>query len=138
MHKELPFDDYEPVLRPRGKGGSDPEQWTGIKANNQEHHQSHYSNVTSSSPAVDPKPAQKKSNVNRLQENWIVRKVHLLSYIGLFIFSVVLYFRPYELFEALSSLNSMAFWLAVVTLAIFFPTQFALEGNLTERPREIN
>ncbi|MFL6209347.1 MAG: O-antigen ligase family protein [Pyrinomonadaceae bacterium] len=62
---------------------------------------------------------------------------HLLSFAGLFLFTVVLYLRPYELFDALAGLTSMAFWIAVCTLAVFFPTQFMLEGNLTARPREI-
>ncbi|HEX8455713.1 MAG TPA: O-antigen ligase family protein [Pyrinomonadaceae bacterium] len=67
-----------------------------------------------------------------------LKRGHLLSYIGLFLFTFVLYFRPYELFPALSGLTSMAYWLAILTLAIFVPTQFALEGNLTARPREVN
>jgi probable O-glycosylation ligase (exosortase A-associated) len=62
---------------------------------------------------------------------------HLLSFAGLFLFTVVLYLRPYELFDALAGWTSMAFWIAVCTLAVFFPTQFMLEGNLTARPREI-
>ena len=62
----------------------------------------------------------------------------MLSYLGLFLFTAVLYFRPYELFPALSSFNNMAFVLAVATLLVFFPTQLALEGTLTARPREVN
>jgi O-antigen ligase len=31
-----------------------------------------------------------------------------------------------------------ASWTAILTLIIFFPSQLALEGNLTERPREVN
>jgi O-antigen ligase len=66
------------------------------------------------------------------------RRGHLLSFVGLFLFTAVLYFRPYELFPALSGITSMAFWIAVPTLAVFFVTQFMLEGNLTARPREVN
>ncbi len=32
----------------------------------------------------------------------------------------------------------MAFWIAVATLAVFVPTQFAAEGSVTVRPREVN
>jgi O-antigen ligase len=63
---------------------------------------------------------------------------HALTFAGLFLFTVVLYVRPYELFDALAGLTSMAFWIAVATLAVFFPTQLSLEGNLTTRPREVN
>lgn len=62
---------------------------------------------------------------------------HALSYAGLFLFTVVLYFRPYEYVPGLQSFTSMAFVVALVTLAVFFPTQLALEGNLTARPREV-
>jgi O-antigen ligase len=70
--------------------------------------------------------------------NLELKRGHALSYAGLFLFTVVLYFRPYELFSALSGLTSLAYWLAVVTLAIFLPMQLSLEGNLTARPREVN
>jgi putative inorganic carbon (hco3(-)) transporter len=68
----------------------------------------------------------------------LARRGHLLSFVGLFLFTAVLYFRPYELFPALSGVTSMAFWIAVPTLAVFFVTQFTREGNLTARPREVN
>jgi O-antigen ligase len=71
------------------------------------------------------------------QEKHGARRGHAFSYAGLFLFTFVLYFRPYELFSALSSLTSLAFWIAVGTLVIFFPSQLALEGTLTTRPREV-
>jgi O-antigen ligase len=66
------------------------------------------------------------------------RRGHALSFAGLFLFTVILYFRPYELFSSLSGFTSMAFAVAVPTLVVFFITQFVLEGNLTARPREVN
>ena len=69
---------------------------------------------------------------------WIQRRGHTLSFIGLFVFSVVLYLRPYELFPGLSSLTSMAFFTGLVTLLIYAITQLSTEGNLTARPKEIN
>lgn len=70
--------------------------------------------------------------------DWIRKKGHSLSFFCLFLFSIVLYFRPYELIPALSSLTSMAFYIGVITLAVYAITQLAVEGNLTARPREIN
>ena len=70
--------------------------------------------------------------------SWVRRRGHTLSFVALFVFSVVLYLRPYELIPALSSFTSMAFYTGIVTLAIYFATQLSLEGNLTARPREIN
>jgi putative inorganic carbon (hco3(-)) transporter len=74
----------------------------------------------------------------QFKENWIIKRGHALSYAGLFVFTIVLYFRPYELFSALSSLTSLAFWVAVPTLLVFSLSQLSLEGNLTARPREVN
>jgi probable O-glycosylation ligase (exosortase A-associated) len=69
---------------------------------------------------------------------WTHTRGHALTFAGLFLFTVVLYLRPYELFDALAGFTSMAFGIAVCTLAVFFPTQLSLEGNLTARPREVN
>ena len=70
--------------------------------------------------------------------NWIRRRGHTLSFAALFVFSIVLYLRPYELIPGLSSFTSMAFYTGVITLGVYFLTQLSLEGNLTARPREIN
>lgn len=70
--------------------------------------------------------------------NWIRRRGHSVSFALLFVFSIVLYLRPYELIPALSSLTSMAYYTGVVTLGVYFLTQISLEGNLTARPKEIN
>ena len=69
---------------------------------------------------------------------WQPRHGHGLTFACLFVFSIVLYFRPYELIPALSSLKTMAFWVGIVTLTVYFATQLAVEGNLTARPREVN
>jgi O-antigen ligase len=70
--------------------------------------------------------------------NRMINRGHALSYFGLFLFTAVLYFRPYELFPALASFDKLAFALAIATLLVFIPSQFITEGNLTFRPREIN
>ncbi len=71
-------------------------------------------------------------------QSWLRRRGHALSFIGLFLFTVILYLRPYELIPALSGFRQMAFYTGLVTLIIYAATQLALEGNLTARPREIN
>lgn len=63
---------------------------------------------------------------------------HGLTYAWLFLFTFVVYFRPYELVPALSFLaSSFTFYIAVVTLLVYFPTQLGLEGNLTAPLREV-
>ena len=70
--------------------------------------------------------------------NWIRRRGHTLSFASLFLFTFILYVRPYEFFPALSSFMSMAFYVGIATLIIYTISQLAVEGNLTARPKEIN
>ena len=71
-------------------------------------------------------------------ESWLHRRAHAVTYVLLFLFSVILYIRPYETIPGLSSLTSMAFYTGVVMLAVFAFSQLSAEGNLTARPKEIN
>lgn len=63
---------------------------------------------------------------------------HALTFAGFFIFTVFVYFRPYELIPALAGLNTTTFWVAFATLCLFVPAQLSLENNLTARPSEVN
>ncbi len=70
-------------------------------------------------------------------ENWLKRNGHTLSYIGLYLFSIMVLFRPYELIPGLGFLSATAFYFAIATLAVYIPTQFATEGNLTMLSTEV-
>lgn len=70
-------------------------------------------------------------------ESWLERNGHTLTYAGIFLFTLVLYFRPYELIPALSGFQSIALVLAVATLIVYLPTQFTLEGTVTALPVEV-
>jgi O-antigen ligase len=56
---------------------------------------------------------------------------HSITYFGVFLFTFLVYFRPYELLPSLSWLSRGALVVAVLTLAIFIPTQLALENRIT-------
>lgn len=71
-------------------------------------------------------------------QSWLRRRGHTLTFACLFLFSVILYLRPYELFPALSGFRQMAFYSGIATLTIYVFGQLAAEGNLTARPKEIN
>jgi len=86
----------------------------------------------------DDKKDEKPSFMELEAGKWQAKRGHGLTFGLLFLFSIVLYFRPYELVPALSGFKTMAFWVGIVTLTAYFITQLAVEGNLTARPREVN
>lgn len=90
-----------------------------------------------------PKPAggrvaDKIASTAPLRISSVLRRGHALSFAGVFLFTLILFFRPYELLPSLKWLSSSAFVIATLTIAIFLPTQLGLEGNLTARTREVN
>lgn len=70
-------------------------------------------------------------------DRWLVRSGHLFTYIGLFAFAAVVYFRPYEWIPGFQGLTSIALVFAVLTLLIYLPTQLATEGNFTILTTEV-
>jgi O-antigen ligase len=135
---EMPEDDerFTVSARPHGNAAAaapDAEEWLSPKNRQRP---SRVETPLDAAAPEPPAPRTARSSVKR--HNWVLRRGHTLSFVGLFLFTLVLYFRPYELFPALSSLRTLAFWIAVSTLLIFLPSQLAMEGNLTARPREVN
>ena len=67
-----------------------------------------------------------------------LRSGHGLSFIGLFLFTMLVFFRPYEFSPWLAWLSKGALITAIATLLVFIPTQLSLENRLTVRIREVN
>ncbi|MDQ2936450.1 MAG: O-antigen ligase family protein [Acidobacteriota bacterium] len=85
---------------------------------------------------------QAKANGNSLgqestDDRWILKPGHALTYSALFLFTIILYVRPAELYPSRWT-ASIALLVGVLTLALFIPSQLSLESRLTARPREIN
>lgn len=129
--------DYEGVVRGRKKLGHESDAQDDVWNVSGK---SKTIDATVSSPAAPHTDNPKSTWAPPFGERrgWIQRRGHTVTYIALFIFSVVLYIRPYETIPGLSSFTSMAFVTGVATLIIFAFTQFSIEGTLTARPREIN
>lgn len=70
-------------------------------------------------------------------DQWLVRNGHTFTYIGLYLFSILVLMRPYETVPGLGFLSATAFYFALATLAIYIPTQFSSEGNLTILTTEV-
>lgn len=70
-------------------------------------------------------------------DRWIIRNGHNLTYVGIFLFSLVVYFRPYEWIPGFENFTSIALIFAVATLIIYLPTQLSTEGNVTILTTEV-
>ena len=120
--------DYEPVIRSRRRRlleieNDDVETWptktrTSLEGDDRQ-------------DVGDEPPAKKKAT------DTVLIRGHALTYAGLFLFTIVIYARPSEFYPSPLT-NSLAFFIAVVMLAIYVPSQIAAEGTLTARPREVN
>jgi putative inorganic carbon (HCO3(-)) transporter len=71
------------------------------------------------------------------KDRWLIRNGHAATYAGLFLFSIMVLFRPYEIIPGLGFLSATAVYFAIATLAIFLPSQLATEGNLTMMSTEV-
>jgi O-antigen ligase len=113
--------------------------WAQKKTKGLEQDEAARANETGDSIALDAAASSLQESRSSSVKKWpTLKRAHALSFAGLLLFTAVTYFRPYELFNALSGFKSMAYWLAVATLLVFIPTQLSAEGTLTARPREVN
>src|SRR5258705_9847662 len=101
MKDQLP--DYEPVRRSRSSAAKPVTVWSpavsGISGN----------------PIGDQVEIPKQSQIPAVEPSehvrvGLVRRGHFLSYLGLFLFTAVVYFRPYELIPVLRGATTMTFW----------------------------
>ena len=58
-----------------------------------------------------------KPSANRFKEQWTQKRGHAISFAGLFVFTFLVYFRPYELFPTLSWLSKSAMVIALISAA---------------------
>ena len=100
-------------------------------------------NVSSASErsdqSSDPKQKKRLEKDKKLlkADRWLARNGHLVTYFGLYMFSILVLVRPYELVGALSFLAATAFYFALATLMVYLPSQMAAESNLTIMTTEI-
>ena len=83
---------------------------------------------------------KKKSQRNEkllTADNWIARNGHGFTFAGIFLFTIFVFYRPYELIPGLGFLQSGAFIIAIATLLIYIPTQLSAESSLTILSTEV-
>lgn len=69
--------------------------------------------------------------------NTLPNRVHTVSYIGVFLFTFFLYFRPYEIVPALSGFDSVTFLIGIATVLSYFAIQINAEWRLFAREKEV-
>jgi O-antigen ligase len=80
----------------------------------------------------------KKDKREEAETHFVLKRGHTITFIGLLLFTIFVYFRPYEFSTSLTFLQSGAKWIAGFTLLVYLPVQLGMEGNLTIRTREVN
>ena len=139
MRKKQRLDDYEAVTRSHGKPAVDepfvsnrrPRPLVAARLS------SVVVDFPQNAKSLSSETETSLPSTSTRQEMWITRNGHALSYIGIFVFTFLVFFRPYELFGWLSVLSKSALVVAILTLVAFIPTQLGLENRITVKPREI-
>ena len=136
-HHEIPFDSFSE--RPNPTPDSD-----GLSVNPETliHYASPSGSLDEDAPDASPRAAREQKRRARdgsllAADRWLARNGHFVTYIGLYLFSILVLFRPYELIDSLFFLSATAFYFALATLLVFLPSQFATEGNLTTFSTEV-
>jgi putative inorganic carbon (HCO3(-)) transporter len=93
-------------------------------------------------PAPTPQAESRAKQVEKARslldrDRWLIKNGHTITYIGLYLFSILVLFRPYEIVPGLGFLVATAFYFAMVTLAIYIPSQVIVESNLTIMTTEV-
>jgi putative inorganic carbon (HCO3(-)) transporter len=137
MSLDAKISDYEPLKRSKGEASKDSdEEWRPKKKPPVDTFGDGPTEIPSRRAihASSEKPIALKSSDVRIVP---LKQGHAITYASLFLFTAVLYFRPYEYIPALSHL-SIALWLGVFTLIVFIVNQLALSGSLTIRTHEVH
>ena len=89
---------------------------------------------------------QKQKKLNKAVEKdkkllssdpWLARNGHTMTYAGLFMFTLMVYYRPYEWIPGFEGFTSAAFIFALATLLIYLPTQLSTEGSISIMTTEV-
>jgi len=153
MSHKSDFLDYDPLGNPRlSKTVPEDDRGFGKRAAESERPEETFSvpvrqpfpkqegQAVGAANAVTSVPAGVSQSVSiRTSERpRIVPGGHVLSFAGLFFFTFLVFFRPYEFSPALEWLSRGALITAIITIIIFVPTQLALENRVSIRPWVVN
>lgn len=85
---------------------------------------------------LDDHPARSQASRNKRNDAEKALR-HLWTYVGVFLFTLILYFRPYELITPLKDFKSMALVAALLTVVVYVVTQLNAGGPFSIVTTEI-
>jgi putative inorganic carbon (HCO3(-)) transporter len=131
MSGKSDFVDYEPLRRPRRPEERESEDFPAQKTDPEL--------ASPTRPPAKTVLTEKRPAPPKLlnEPSLTLKRGHAISFAGLFVFTFVVYFRPYE-YTSFAWLSRSALVTAIITLLAFIPTQLGLENKITIRTREIN
>ena len=142
MSGKSDFVDYEPLRRPRRPNERESEDFPARKPDEfSSELESKFAEPIEAeivSPSRQPSKPRDQPATLVHEAHWSLKGGHGISFAGLFVFTFLLFFRPYEYSPSLMWLSRSALVTAIITLAVFVPTQLGLENRITLRTREIN
>lgn len=138
--------DYEPLKRAEASR-VDADEWPegvaggNVAENDVRDDAGSTPEVGHATPVRGVRVASKKRTKKRLAATDVAPVVlargHLWTYVGLFLFTLLVYLRPSDIYPSFIT-NNIALFVALLTLAFYVPVQLSIEGTLTARPREVN
>jgi putative inorganic carbon (HCO3(-)) transporter len=137
MSGKSKFFDYEPLSQPKASRRGVPQAEDGFQRRP-------VSGLTSDKASsferdnIDRETRHQQNVTGTSSFSGILKRGHALSFFGLFLFTTMLYVRPYETFPSLAWTKGITFWIALATIVAYVPTQLGVDGSLTIRPREVN
>jgi O-antigen ligase len=140
------FSDYEPVTRSRSSrlwdgetvAAEEADAWTAPRSRPSEDEAEAMAEEVTAEEEETAAPVAPVVRPGPKPQHWTLKRGHTLSYAGLFLYTVAVFFRPYEFHPSLAGLINISFWFALFTLAVYAPTQMILEGTPTVRTKEVN
>lgn len=134
MQRGRPFTDYEPVTRSSSS-------WRSAALADVDEALEAWPSKAVPPPAVETKhpgkdEAEAPPQATKARHKFALKRGHALTFVAIFLFTIILYARPAEFYPSPLT-ASIAFYIGVVVLACYVPSQLMMEGTLTALPVEV-
>ena len=126
MLRRHPQASYESVLPSRARDRRDVQPLVSAKV----------SSISAQPTVAEHLPLAAIDRLGKRTVPAFLKPGHKLAYLGLFVFTVILYARPSEFYPSAVT-ASIALVVGIITLAFFVPTQLALEGTISANLPEV-